>query len=242
MNISDIQIPLASSETSPAALNGTLAIPEGDGPFPAVVMIHEVFGVDEVMRKQIERLASAGYLVLMPDLFSRGGARKCLTATFRALTSGSGQAFNDIEAARELLLARPDSNGKIGVIGFCMGGGFALMLANRGYDAAGINYGQLPKDLDAALAGACPIIGSFGGSDKSLKGAAAKLENALTVAGIEHDVKEYPEAGHAFMNPTMAGPWWLQPVLKRAVGVKPDPEASADAWLRIEEFFGAQLK
>ena len=242
MKISDIQIPVASSETSPAALNGVLAIPEGEGPFPAVVMIHEVFGVDAVMRKQIERLASAGYLVLMPDLFSRGGARKCLTATFRALTSGSGQAFTDIEAARELLLDRPDCNGKIGVIGFCMGGGFALMLANRGYDAAGINYGQLPKDLDAALAGACPIIGSFGGADKSIKGAAVKLENALTLAGIEHDVKEYPGAGHAFMNPTMAGPWWLQPVLKRAVGVKPDPEAAADAWLRIEEFFGAQLR
>ncbi len=242
MKISDIQIPVGSNQSDPSPLNGVLAIPDGEGPFPAVVMVHEVFGVDPVMRKQIERLASAGYLVLMPDLFSRGGARKCLTATFRALTSGTGQAFTDIEAARELLLARTDCNGKIGVIGFCMGGGFALMLANRGYDAAGINYGQLPKDLDAALAGACPIIGSFGGSDKSLKGAATKLESALTLAGIEHDVKEYPGAGHAFMNPMMAGPWWLQPVLKRAVGVKPDPEAATDAWLRIEEFFGAQLK
>ena len=242
MKISDIQIPVGSNQSDPSPLNGVLAIPDGEGPFPAVVMVHEVFGVDPVMRKQIARLASAGYLVLMPDLFSRGGARKCLTATFRALTSGTGQAFTDIEAARELLLARTDCNGKIGVIGFCMGGGFALMLANRGYDAAGINYGQLPKDLDVALAGACPIIGSFGGSDKSLKGAATKLESALTLAGIEHDVKEYPGAGHAFMNPMMAGPWWLQPVLKRAVGVKPDPEAATDAWLRIEEFFGAQLK
>ena len=85
MKLQDIKI---NSE-----LNGVLAIPAGNGPFAAVVMVHEVFGVDEVMRAQIERLCRAGYLVLMPDLFSRGGARKCLTSTFRALTSGTGQAF-----------------------------------------------------------------------------------------------------------------------------------------------------
>ena len=222
-------------------LNGVLAVPEGKGPFAAVVMVHEIFGVDNVMRQQIERLSSAGYIVLMPDLFSRGGARKCLTATFKALTSGQGQAFEDIEAAKQMLLARPDCNGKIGVIGFCMGGGFALMLANRGYDASSVNYGQSPADLDAALAGACPIIGSFGGNDASLKGAAAKLEAATTKAGVVHDIKEYPGAGHAFMNSTQAGPKLLQPVLRRVLGAKPDPEAAADAWARIEAFFSEHL-
>ena len=68
-------------------LKGVIAIPEGKGPWPAVVMVHEVFGIDDAMRSQITRMAQAGYVVLMPDLFSRGGARKCLTATFKALTN-----------------------------------------------------------------------------------------------------------------------------------------------------------
>ncbi|MFM5968505.1 MAG: dienelactone hydrolase family protein [Micrococcales bacterium] len=221
-------------------LNGVLAVPDGSGPWPAVVMVHEVFGIDDAMRAQITRLASAGYVVLMPDLFSRGGARKCLTATFKALSAGQGQAFDDVEAAKQFLLARPDTTAKVGVIGFCMGGGFALLLASRGYDASSVNYGMMPKDLDAVLSGACPIIGSFGAKDGQLKGAAAKLDAALTAANIAHDVKEYPEAGHAFMNPHQAG----GPVfgtLLRITGARPNPEAAADAWLRIEKFFAQHL-
>ena len=203
-------------------------------------MVHEVFGIDDAMRAQITRLASAGYVVLMPDLFSRGGARKCLTATFKALTAGQGQAFDDVEAAKQFVLARPDTTEKVGVIGFCMGGGFALLLASRGYDASSVNYGMMPKDLDAVLSGACPIIGSFGAKDGQLKGAAAQLDAALTAANIAHDVKEYPEAGHAFMNPHQAG----GPVfgtLLRITGAKPNPEAAADAWQRIEKFFAQHL-
>ncbi|MEY4988824.1 MAG: hypothetical protein RI933_457, partial [Actinomycetota bacterium] len=198
-------------------------------------------GIDEAMRAQITRLALAGYVVLMPDLFSRGGARKCLTATFKALTAGKGQAFDDVEAAKANLLARPDTTDKIGVIGFCMGGGFALLLANRGYDASAVNYGMLPKDIDSVLDGACPIIGSFGAKDKQLVGAASKLEEALTERKIAHDIKEYPDAGHAFMNPHQAG----GPVfgtLLRISGAKPNPEAAADAWARIEKFFGEHLR
>lgn len=225
-------------------LRGVIATPPasfGPGPFPAVVMVHEVFGIDAAMRAQISRLASAGYVVLMPDLFSRGGARKCLTTTFKALTKGEGQAFVDVESAKANLLARTDTTDKVGVIGFCMGGGFALLLASRGFDASAVNYGMLPKDLEAALEGACPIIGSFGAKDSQLKNATTKLELALSKKNITHDVKEYPEAGHAFMNPHQAG----GPVfgtLLRISGAKPDPEAAADAWSRIEKFFGAHLK
>ena len=221
-------------------LNGVLAVPDGSGPWPAVVMVHEVFGIDDAMRAQITRLASAGYVVLMPDLFSRGGARKCLTATFKALTAGQGQAFDDVEAAKQFVLARPDTTEKVGVIGFCMGGGFALLLASRGYDASSVNYGMMPKDLDAVLSGACPIIGSFGAKDGQLKGAAAKLDAALTAANIAHDVKEYPEAAHAFMNPHQAGGPFFGTLL-RITGAKPNPEAAADAWLRIERFFAQHL-
>lgn len=222
-------------------LKGMVAEPSGAGPWPGVVMVHEVFGIDDAMRAQMMRLAQAGYVVVMPDLFSRGGARKCLTATFKALTSGTGQAFEDVEAAKATLLARPDTTGKVGIIGFCMGGGFALLLASRGYDASAVNYGMMPTNLDSVLAGACPIVASFGGKDKQLVGAAAKLERALTARNIENDVKEYPGVGHAFMNPHQAG----GPVfgtLLRISGAKPDPTAAADAWERIERFFADHLR
>ena len=222
-------------------LKGVIAVPDGKGPWPAVVMVHEVFGIDDAMRSQITRMAQAGYVVLMPDLFSRGGARKCLTATFKALTNGAGQAFIDVEDAKKLLLARPDTTKKVGVIGFCMGGGFALLLASRGYDASAVNYGMMPKNVDAALEGACPIVGSFGAKDKQLAGATKTLQQVLTKKEIAHDIKEYPDTGHAFMNPHQAG----GPIfgnLLRVTGAKPNPEAAADAWNRIEAFFGEHLR
>ena len=223
-------------------LKGVIAVPDeaATKALPAVVMVHEVFGIDDVMRMQMTRLASAGYVVLMPDLFSRGGARKCLNATFRALANGHGQAFDDIEAAKQMLKARTDTTDKIGVIGFCVGGGFALVLANRGYDASSINYGMLPKDLDATLSGACPVVGSFGAKDAQLKGAAAQLETGLQARGIAHDVKEYPNSGHAFMNPHQAGGPFFGTLL-RIAGAKPNPADAVDAWARIEAFFGEHL-
>lgn len=221
-------------------LQGALAVPDGDGPWPSVVMVHEVFGIDENMRAQMTRLASAGYVVLMPDLYSRGGARKCLTATFKALSAGTGQAFEDIEKAKEMVTGRADTTDKVGVIGFCMGGGFALLLANDGYQAANANYGMLPSNMDQALEGACPILGNYGGKDKQLKHAKERLDSTLTKLGVEHDIKVYPEAGHAFMNPKQGG----GPVfgtLLRISGAKPNPEAAVDAWQRIEAFFGKHL-
>ena len=236
VTLSDVSIP-----TADGLLNGVLGVPAGAGPWPAAVMVHEVFGIDENMRAQIERLTSAGYLVLMPDLFSRGGMRKCLNATFRALTAGAGQAFDDVEAAKQMLIARPDCTGKVGVIGFCMGGGFALQLANHGYGASAVNYGMMPKDMDAVLSGACAIIGSYGAKDKTLKGAAATMERELSARGIPHDIKEYPNANHAFMNPGPAGPKVLRPFMQKVVGFKPYPAEAADAWARIESFFAEHL-
>ncbi|MDT7753898.1 MAG: carboxymethylenebutenolidase [Pseudonocardiales bacterium] len=87
----------------------------------------------------------------------------------RAMVKGHGRALADIAAAREHLASAADCTGRIGVIGFCMGGGFALLTAASGYAAAAINYGQLPRDPDSALAGACPIVGNYGGRDPSLK-------------------------------------------------------------------------
>ena len=221
-------------------LDGLLAVPQGEGPWPAVVMVHEVFGIDANMRAQISRLAQSGYVVLMPNLYSRGGMRKCLTATFKALSAGKGQAFEDIQEAKALLTARPDVTDKVGVIGFCMGGGFALLLANRGYDAANSNYGMLPKDLDEALSGACPILGNYGGKDGQLKDAKIKLDATLTRLEVAHDIKLYPESGHAFMNPEQGGGPVFGTLLK-ITGAKPNPDDAKDAWLRIEAFFKEHL-
>jgi carboxymethylenebutenolidase len=220
-------------------LKAVLATPEGTGPWPAVVVVHEVFGIETEMRKQAAHLASLGYLTLMPDLFSDGGARRCLVATMRSVRSGEGRAYADIESARQWLLARPDATGAVGVIGFCMGGGFALMTA-ASFDVASVNYGMLPKDLEVSLEHACPIVGSYGGKDKSLKSAASKLDAVLTTHGIEHDIKEYPDAGHAFLNEKAVESAFMKP-LARVLGLGPNPEASVDAWNRIDSFLKAHL-
>lgn len=222
-------------------LTGEFVLPAGEGPWPGVVLVHEAFGLNDVMRRQAARFARAGYIAIMPDLFTEGGARKCLTQTFRELSAGTGRSFADIESARQLLIARRDCTGGVGIIGFCMGGGFALTAASLGFSAASANYGRLPKSLDEALVGACPIVASYGGKDGSLKGAAAKLDASLTRLGIEHDVKEYPEAGHAFLNDAVSGPPALRFIMKRIIGAGPDPEAAADAWRRIDSFFAEHL-
>lgn len=222
-------------------LRGYLARPEGEGPWPGVVVVHEIFGLDDVMRRQADRLARAGYLSLAVDLYSAGGAKRCLVSTMRAMLSGQGRAFADIATARRWLLASPECTGTVGIIGFCMGGGFALLVADSGFAAASVNYGQLPKDVDAVLARACPIVGSYGGRDRSLKDTAAQLDAALTRAGVVHDVKEYEAAGHAFLNDAMAGPRFLRPILKVA-GMGPEPASAEDAWRRIEAFFAEHLR
>ncbi|MEP6955015.1 MAG: dienelactone hydrolase family protein [Solirubrobacteraceae bacterium] len=221
-------------------LNAHLATPPvGEGPWPGVVVLHELFGLNDDIRSQAGRLASAGYLALAPDLYTRGGRLRCLQGTFRALMSGEGQAFADIETSRAWLEARPDCTGRVGVIGFCLGGGFALLTAARGFDASAPNYGVLPKDLDGVLSGACPMVASYGGKDRGMPGAAPKLEAALDRAGVVHDVKEYPEAGHSFFSRHSFGPFGP---LIRVAGVGYHGPSAEDGWERILRFFDNQLR
>ena len=222
-----------------------LATPPDPPPRPGVVVIHDAMGTGQDARNQADWLASEGYLAAMPDLFSWGSTLTCVRAAFRDMRRRQGRIFEDVETARDWLVGQPGCSGRVGVIGFCMGAGFALLLApGHGYDVASVNYGSVPKDAPDLLARACPIVGSFGGRDRTLRGAARRLDSALTGAGVDHDVREYPAAGHGFLNDRQAAGDPV-PLMVKAMtpllGFGPEPASAEDARRRIIEFFGTHL-
>ena len=216
-----------------------LEVPAESRPVPGVVVLHDVGGMSQDNRNQAKWLAEAGFLTLAPDLYYLGGMLRCLRAVARDLTARSGPTYDDVEACRQWLMAHPACNGRIGVIGFCMGGGFALLLvSSHGFSAASINYGgPLPPDVDDFLKTACPVVGSYGGQARWEKGIASQLEKALERALVPHDVKEYPEAGHSFMNNHEQ--FWFK--LLRFAGIGYNAEATQDARRRISTFFHLHL-
>jgi len=216
-----------------------LAAPSGDGPWPGVVVVHDALGMTADLRRITDRFASNGYLALAPALFRRGQKLRCVVSTLRSQLRGQGPAVDDLIAARHRLANDDRCTGKVGVVGFCMGGGFCLQLAPRGvFDAAAPNYGQLPKDV-AVLRRSCPVVASYGAKDLMLPRAATKLEKLLAEGEGARDVKEYPDVGHSFMNdfPT---PSVFQFVERIAGLAYSEPEAE-DAWRRILAFFGEHL-
>jgi carboxymethylenebutenolidase len=229
-----------SIQTPHHALNAYVATPAGLGPWPGIIVIHDVFGMTPDLRRHTDWAASAGYLAVAPDLYSWGGKMACLIKTFGALAKREGVAFDDIDAVSAWMRARPDCTGRIGITGFCMGGAFALFTAaGHGFDVSGVNYGMVPKDVERLTRGACPIVGSFGAKDRTLPGAAARLEAALTLNGVRHDVKEYPDAGHSFFNNHDGLGFKL---LGPLIGGFYHAPTEADARRRILEFFGRYLK
>jgi carboxymethylenebutenolidase len=219
-------------------LRAHLAVPPATpGPWPGVVVLHEVLGLTADIREQAGRLAAAGYLALAVDLFSAGGPARCVRQVLRTLSAGSGPAVADVEAARAWLAGHADCTGRVGVIGFCLGGGFALLTARDGFAASAANYGPVPEE--ELLRGACPVVASYGGRDRALRGAAATLEERLDRLGVQHDVKEYPDAGHSFLNRHGLGP--AGPLL-RVAGIGYHGRSAEDAWGRILRFFDEHLR
>jgi carboxymethylenebutenolidase len=224
-------------DTPAGPIDALLDVPDGPGPFPGVVVVHDAIGYGPDKASISENIAAAGYLALTPNLFARGGRARCITRVMRELLTRRGRSLDDVLAARDHLKSMPQCTGRVGIAGFCMGGQFALVMSPKGFGASAPFYGvPLPRDLSDTLDGACPIVASFGARDPLGVGAPAKLRRELEVKGIVNDVKVYPRAGHSFANRLPAQP------LLRIVGFGHNEAVAEDAWARVFAFFGQHLK
>lgn len=231
----------AGTQTS----DGYLAVPDTasgavpEGPWPGVVVIHDAFGMTPDVRRQAGKVAAAGYIALAPDLWHGRYWPLCIRSAFRQFSAGSGPMFTELEKAAAQLAAMDNCTGKIGVIGFCMGGGFALMLAPRdGFAAASVNYGPVPKDAERVLAGSCPVVASYGAKDRGMGRQLSRLRDAVAKNDVPADIKIYPDAGHAFLNDHSGAIGTLMKV----TGMSYREADAADAWRRILAFFGEHLR
>jgi carboxymethylenebutenolidase len=218
-------------------IDALLSVPEGQGAWPGVVLVHDAIAYGPDNERISRRVAAAGYIAITPNMFARGGRARCITGVFRDLLSKRGRALDDILAARNHLLAMPQASGAVGIAGFCMGGQFALVLSPKGFGASAPFYGTpLPRDLSETLDGACPIVASFGRRDPIGIGAAAKLQKVVDEKDITADIKAYPGAGHSFANKLPGQP------LIRITGFGYNEAAEEDAWSRVFAFFVEHLR
>lgn len=215
------------------------ALPDGEGPFPGVVVLHESWGLNDDMREVCLRFADHGYAAIAPDLLSGGNRWLCLAKLFLE-SNNPTRALDDIEAARVALAEVPAVDAeRMAVIGFCLGGGYALAFGRRGtVQAAAVNYGAVgPKPED--VRDVCPVVASYGGKDRIFAPMGRRLEKHLAAAGVEHDVKVYEDAGHSFMTKGGGPAWVAQIPTVMHVGYVPD--AADDAWRRTFAFLDERL-
>ncbi|MGV0776085.1 dienelactone hydrolase family protein [Mycolicibacterium elephantis] len=224
-------------ETPDGPIDALLGVPDGDGPWPGVVVVHDAIGYGPDNEAISARIAAAGYLAVTPNLYSRGGRARCITPVFRELLSKRGRALDDVLAARDHLKSMPQCTGAVGIAGFCMGGQFALVLSPKGFGASAPFYGTpLPRNLSETLDGACPIVASFGRRDPLGIGAPARLREVVAAKNIPADIKVYPDAGHSFANKLPGQP------LMRITGFGYNEAATEDAWRRVFAFFAEHLR
>lgn len=194
-----------SYKSGDETVNAILYTPQGKGPFPALVVIHEYWGLNDWVKEQASRLADQGYVALAIDLYR--GKFGTTPDEAHELMRGvpSDRANRDLLAASSFLRSQKTVDpAKVGSIGWCMGGGYALDLAiaDPKLKAAVINYGHLASDQATLQKINAAILGIFGGQDKGIPPAdVKKFEADLKALGKPVDIHIFPDAGHAFENP-----------------------------------------
>jgi carboxymethylenebutenolidase len=209
------------------------------GLVPGVIVLHDITGFREDTLRHCRRFAAAGYAALAPDLFD-GGKPSCVVRTLVSLQKGEGEGLEVIRVARSVLAAHAGVDAdRLGVVGFCMGGGFALLAAaDEAFAVAGPFYGPVPRDRDR-LRGICPTIAQFGAEDLTFRSHSARLRRHLDGLDVPHEVVVHPGAGHSFMND--------HPDPAFALGrftplrARHEPTVEADAWARLLGFFAEHL-
>ena len=242
---------MATERSETIALEGgepmraLLTLPEGEAPaagWPLLLAIHDAFGFSDDIRRIARRFAENGYAALAPAVYDGAGAPfLCVVRTFRDLQARKGAAFERIEAARAHAAALPEIDGdRLGVTGFCMGGGFAIFFAARGgLKVCAPYYGDTPSHAEQ-LRDICPVVAGFGALDKQFAAQGERLERHLTELGVQHDVKIYPDVGHSYMNDFGEGA--MAALMRRTpLHAGYDEEASEDSWRRMLGFFSEHL-
>ena len=209
---------------------GYLATPGGRGPHPGVVVIHEAYGLNENIKDITRRFAEAGYVALAVDLFTDRNRAVCMARYMGAMLLGSVNRYgiDDLKAGLTYLAKdRTVDAGRLGAIGFCMGGGFAIAWActDSRLKAIAPFYAANPRPLETVSRRLCPVVGSYPEKDFTANAGRA-LEKALEQNHITHDIKVYPNAGHSFFNDR---------------GRAYDKAAADDSWTRVLKFFGDQI-
>lgn len=233
--IHDVAIPFRGERALPAAL----AMPAR--PYRAgVIVLHEAFGLNDDMRRIAWRFAAAGYPTLAPDFLDGLGPKPvCIARFVRMLDKPGTRPYRQLDAARAWLGACPEvAGGRVGVAGFCMGGGFAILYATTA-DVAVVAPFYAPFAEDTPLGDICPVVASYGGRDEVFGDHGRRLDGALERRGIERDVRTYPQAGHSFMSRHDGLSGILGPRLPLRVAYSAD--AAEDAWRRTLAFFDRHL-
>lgn len=194
-----------SYKSGDETVNGILYTPQGKGPFPALVVIHEYWGLNDWVKEQASKLADQGYVALAIDLYRGKVATTADEAHELMRGVPNDRANRDLLAASSFLRSQKNVNpAKVGAIGWCMGGGYALDLAiaDPKLKAAVINYGHLASDKTTLQKIDGAILGIFGGQDRGIPvDAVKKFEADLKALGKSVEIKIFPDAGHAFENP-----------------------------------------